>query len=213
MRPELAARLAKIARGEFAQKPRLHVAARVTANPVTPSNPLQLHRLRRLQPKNDERAKDAGQPVSSSIAGPVEPNPAKVEGRPVVLPGYPEPDQVEIDERAGLAINGGVPAVYADAWARMNCRKPYGVTEAEWRQALDDGGQFLGGWWGLAVEFEWTPGDLFDVPSDGTAGGLIWWISGEAVRSLGGDCAFAASGRIFDRVTRGTWENPNRWGK
>jgi hypothetical protein len=34
----------------------------------------------------------------------------------------------------------GVPPAYADAWARLQCQKPMAVSEAEWRQAIDDGG-------------------------------------------------------------------------
>jgi hypothetical protein len=127
-------------------------------------------------------------------------------------PSYGHPDQAAIYETAGLAIDGGVPPVYADAWARLQSQRPYGVTDAQWQQALDAGGRFLDEWGSLAAEFGWSTGDLFDAPSDGKRGGLIWWITGEAVRSLGGDCAFAASGRIFDRVTRLEWQNPYRGG-
>ena len=31
-----------------------------------------------------------------------------------------------------------------DAWARLQCQKPMAVSEAEWRQAIDDGGRFFG---------------------------------------------------------------------
>jgi len=69
----------------------------------------------------------------------------------VAPPDYPEPDKSAIDDRAGLAINGGVPAVYADSRARLNCRKPLDVTEAKWRQALDDAGRFLDEWGAVAA--------------------------------------------------------------
>jgi len=46
-----------------------------------------------------------------------------------------------IEERAALAADR-VPAVYLDAWARLNHQKPTSVSEAEWRLALDDGGRF-----------------------------------------------------------------------
>jgi hypothetical protein len=38
--------------------------------------------------------------------------------------------QAAIEERAGLAADG-VPAVYLDAWARLNCQKPFDVSEAD----------------------------------------------------------------------------------
>src|SRR5262249_54853855 len=46
-----------------------------------------------------------------------------------------------VEERAGLADSA--PAIYLDAWARLNHQKPEGVSEAHWRRALDDGGRFL----------------------------------------------------------------------
>ena len=54
-------------------------------------------------------------------------------------------DEAAIEERAGLAADR-VPPVYLDAWARLNHQKPEGVSEAEWRRALDDGGRFLDAW-------------------------------------------------------------------
>jgi hypothetical protein len=42
------------------------------------------------------------------------------------------------EERAGLAANG-VPTVYLEACARLNCRKPASISKAEWRLALRDG--------------------------------------------------------------------------
>jgi hypothetical protein len=48
----------------------------------------------------------------------------------------PEPDEAEIEERKGMAM-GGVPAAYADAWARLQCQKPRGVTDEDWRLAVE----------------------------------------------------------------------------
>jgi hypothetical protein len=62
---------------------------------------------------------------------------------------------------------GGVPEPYLDAWARLQVQKPMRVSDAEWRQAIDDAGRFLDLWGSLAPEFQWTPGDLFDIPGDG----------------------------------------------
>ena len=38
---------------------------------------------------------------------------------------------------------GGVPAAYADAWARPQIQKPMRVSDAEWRQAIGYAGRFL----------------------------------------------------------------------
>ncbi|MGI8568129.1 MAG: hypothetical protein ACR2KT_03110 [Methylocella sp.] len=40
------------------------------------------------------------------------------------------------------------------------------MTEARWRRAVDDAGRFLDAWGVLAVKFDWTPADLFDVPRE-----------------------------------------------
>jgi hypothetical protein len=54
----------------------------------------------------------------------------------------------------------------------------------------------------------WTTGELFDVPRDGKHGGLVWFLVGETVRSLGLEHAVLKSGRAYDRVTRQEWVNP-----
>jgi len=129
-------------------------------------------------------------------------------GRVFGVDGAPEPDGVELEERAGMAADS-VPEPYLDAWARLQCQRPIGVGEAAWRQAIDDIGKFLEAWGSLAVESGWTPGDIFDVLRDGCSG-LAWWLAGEAVRSLGPEHAVIKSGRAFDRLTRAEWVNPYR---
>ena len=62
----------------------------------------------------------------------------------------------------------------------------------------------------LFAQFDWTPGDIFDVPHDSAAGGLVWFLNGEAVRSVGPEHAVTKSGRVFDRMTRAEWVNPYR---
>ena len=106
----------------------------------------------------------------------------------------PEPDAVELEERKGMAM-ASVPEPYLDAWARLQCQKPMRGPDAEWRQAIDAAGRFLDQWGSLAVEFQWTPGDLFDVPGGGSPGGLAWFLNGETVRSLGPEHAVTEGGR------------------
>lgn len=95
---------------------------------------------------------------------------------------------------------GRMPERYLDAWVRLQVRRAFGIDEARWWQTIDAGGRFLDQWGSLASEFGWTPGDLFDMPGDGKTGGLLWWLSGEAVRSLGPEHAIAVSGGVFDRT-------------
>lgn len=107
------------------------------------------------------------------------------------------------EERAALCANR-VPAAYRDTWARLNHRKPFAASEAEWRQARDDGGRFLDAWGALAAEWGWTVGELFDLPRGAASdGGLLWFIRGATVEAFGPDYAGLDDGRIFDRGTTG----------
>ena len=98
-----------------------------------------------------------------------------------------------IEERAGLAVDR-VPALYLDAWARLNHQKPFAVSDAEWRLALDDGGLFLDARGNDAAELGWTPGDLFDVTA-----GLIWRLAGERVETIRRDRVTLSDGRMVMR--------------
>ena len=103
-------------------------------------------------------------------------------------------DPAAIEERAGLAADR-VPACYLDAWARLNHQEPLGVSENEWRLALDDGGRFLDAWGADAATMRWTAGELFDVPREGRPGGLVWQLKGKRVAALGEDQARLSDGR------------------
>jgi hypothetical protein len=100
-----------------------------------------------------------------------------------------------IEERAGLAADR-VPVAYLDVWARLNHQRPFDVSEAEWRLALDDGGRFLDAWGGEAAEAGWTPGELFDVMA-----GLVWRLAGEQVDAIGVDRVRLNDGRTIMRRT------------
>jgi hypothetical protein len=113
----------------------------------------------------------------------------------------PEPDDVELEYRAGMAMDS-VPEADLDATARLQLERPAGMDEHRWRLAINDAGLFLDQWASLAIEFRWTVGDLFDVPRDGKLGGLVWFLNGDSVRSLGPEHAVTESGRVFDRSMR-----------
>jgi hypothetical protein len=89
----------------------------------------------------------------------------------------------------------GAPERYLDGWARLQLQRPIGMDELRWRRAIDDAGLFLDRWGALADAFGWTLGDLMDVPCDGKPGGLVWFLEGEAVVSLGPDRAVTAADR------------------
>jgi hypothetical protein len=103
-------------------------------------------------------------------------------------------DPVAVDERAGLAADR-VPRMYLNQWAQLNCRKPASVSEAEWRQALDDGGRFLDAFGAEAANAGWTPSGLFGVRA-----GLVWRLSGERVEAIGHNGVRLSGGRTFARA-------------
>ena len=102
-----------------------------------------------------------------------------------------------IEERAGLAADR-VPAVYLDAWARLNCQKPFNVTEADWWRALDDGGRFLDAWGETAAALGWTSGDLFDVSK-----GLVWQLAGRRVEAIELGRVFISNRRLQNFLSAG----------
>ena len=168
MRADMLARFRAIARGEIAPvTPDDGVTVTSRLRQKTP----ELRQLRLLRPKWDEgENKNVEAPAGS-------------DGQ------MSHADAIE--ERAGLAADS-VPAVYLDAWARLNHQKPFHVSEAEWRFALDDGGRFLDAWGNEAADMGCTPGELFDVTA-----GLIWRLAGERVEAIGADHVRLSDGRTI----------------
>jgi hypothetical protein len=97
-----------------------------------------------------------------------------------------------LEER--VAIADIVPAVYRDAWSRLNCQRPYGISEPQWRRALDDGGRFLDAYGNEAAQLGWLPGDLFDL-----VGGIVWRLNGESVAAVGTHGVRFRNGLIIQR--------------
>ena len=93
-----------------------------------------------------------------------------------------------------------MPAVYLDAWARLNCQKPLAASDAEWRLALHDSGLFLDAWCADAAAMGWRAGELFDVPRAGRTVGLVWQLRGAAVEALGAEHVRASDGRVILRA-------------
>lgn len=113
-----------------------------------------------------------------------------------------EPDETAvadaIEERKALAADR-VPAVYLDAWARLNCQKPEGVSESEWWLACHNGGLFLDAFGGEAARLGWRPGELFD-PGDG----LVWRLADGHARAIAADRVWLSDHTIVLRLqTRG----------
>jgi hypothetical protein len=104
-----------------------------------------------------------------------------------------------IEERAAI-VSETCPAPYVDTFARLNHQKPFATLVMDWERAVDDGGLFLDAWGALAAELQWTGGDLFDVPRDRGAGGVVWQLKGERVEAIGHDHVRLSDGRTIDRT-------------
>ena len=72
------------------------------------------------------------------------------------------------------------PRPYRATLAGLRRQKPRRVFDADWKIGIDDMGTFLGRWGNLAVQFGWTPDDLFEAPCDGKCG-LVWFLEGQTV--------------------------------
>ena len=154
MKADLAAKLQSAMREEVARN---YPVTRVTGVTCNTSKSLMLHHytcntLKSASWENDEKER-----VTKGVTIPPAPDSSLAEDT-----------EIELEERKAMAM-GGVPEPYLDAWARLQFQKPMRVSDAEWRQAIDDAGRFLDQW-GSVVEFGWTAGDLFDVPRDGRPG-------------------------------------------
>jgi hypothetical protein len=160
MRADALAALRAIMRGDPLAESHVTPATPVT---LQPGYRLKAIELQALQPLQAEAGKDRRGDCS-----------------PVTAPvtALPEPHEAAIEERAGLAADR-IPRVYLDAWARLNCQKSEGVSEAEWRLAQNDGGRFLDEWGDKAARQGITPNYLF-----GVCEGLIWRLRGAHVVSL-----------------------------
>ena len=174
MRPELLEELCAVMRGEaLAPKTPVTPVPPVTGQSRYRPKPLRLQELHALHVKSSQLGKGNVSPVTEPATTSV------------------EIDDAAFDECAGMAVDS-VPAVYLDEWARLNCRRPANVTEAEWRQALDDGGRFLDAWGSMAAEWQWSVADILDV-----SGGLIWKIAGRVVEAFGPELARFDDGEVI----------------
>lgn len=97
-------------------------------------------------------------------------------------------------ERAAIAVeDGGIPSVYAMAWAHLQAGPPVGIDHTRWMQARADAGAFLDKWGAAAARLGWPVHHLFEAPR-GWIGGLVWEIGGGAVVALTDRQAIIAQG-------------------
>jgi hypothetical protein len=165
MRADALAALRAIMRGDLLAESHVTPATPVTLQPGYRLKAPELQAFQPLQVETGSDNKSDDWPATAAVTA------------------LPDPDEAAIEERAGLAADR-LPVVYLDAWARLNCQKPARASEAEWRLALDDGGQLIDAWGADAATFGWAAGDLFDVPGAGRPGGLVWQLKGDRVEAL-----------------------------
>jgi hypothetical protein len=180
MRPELAARLRHVMRGDAIAENGVTGVSGVTGLLGLRLKPQELRQLRPLRLENDDWGKRTIEGVTA----------------PVTAPSAFDLDAIE--ERKALAA-GSVPACYLDAWARLQCQRPLSVAESDWRRAIEDAGLFLDAWGAEAAMMQRSAGELFDAPRNGRPGGLVWQLRGERVDALGEDRARLADGRTLKR--------------
>jgi len=177
MKAEVLAELRRIMRGDHAAVTGAHVTVRPAVTPKTP----RVTPATPATPKNDGRGNENEENATADAGALLD----------------------AIEERAGLAADR-VPAAYLDAWARLDHQKPFDVTEAQWWQAVHDGGRFLDARGSEAAEAEWTPSELFDVTA-----GLVWRLAGASVDAIGADHVHLSDGRMIRRAAVKTTRSLN----
>ncbi len=95
-----------------------------------------------------------------------------------------------------MALEGGIPALYAEAFAQMQAGCPAGMTNARWQQAVNDAGLFLDAHGAAAAALGWRTDDLF-APT-----GFVWALEGETVTCLSSSQAVLSDSRTMSKELR-----------
>ncbi len=105
------------------------------------------------------------------------------------------------DRREAMALEGGVPATFARAFAALQLSRPATVSAARWERAINDAGLFLDAWGSEAERLGWASGDVLGPSTDGRS--LAWTLDGARVSTLTTETALLDDGRTFRRTARG----------
>jgi hypothetical protein len=164
MRTDLRNHLLAIARGDLSSKTGVTDVTDVTTPSSYVTKPSELRRLQGLRVNNDEREKQLDNGVTEPVT-------------------YGTDLEDAMSERLAMIEGDGVvPAVFRDAWVRLNCARPTGISEDRWWNAIAVGGLLLDSWGDRAAAFGWRPADLFGLEI-----GLMWMLikfPGSSVTSL-----------------------------
>jgi hypothetical protein len=111
------------------------------------------------------------------------------------------------DEMRTLAIPlGAIPALYADAFAKLLARAPADVPAERWHHSIRDAVEFLDQWGEAAARLGWAPEELFGLDPVAPMArydrmGLLWLLKGERVIGLTLSEARLSGGNVFRRRT------------
>ena len=114
-------------------------------------------------------------------------------------------EELKIDqaEREAIAIElGGVPAVYASSFARLQAEPPAEVPRDRRHQSINDAGLFLDHWGRQAEALGWRTDELFGLDPVAPMArydrmGFIWLLKGERVVALTATGAKLSGGLTF----------------
>jgi len=104
-------------------------------------------------------------------------------------PPHLEPE-IDRAEREAIAIQlGGVPEIYAPAFAGLQAHAPSEVPLERWHQFVNDSGIFLDHWGREAERLGWRAEELFGLHPDAPTArydrmGLLWILKGQRVVAL-----------------------------
>jgi hypothetical protein len=124
-----------------------------------------------------------------------------------LLPSLQKVSLIDIDavEREAIAIElGGIPTIYASAFAHFQAHAAPGVPIERWHQFINDAGILLDLWGHEAERLGWRAGELFGLHPEAPMArydqmGLIWMLKGEYVVALAATEARLSGGLTFYR--------------
>jgi hypothetical protein len=90
-----------------------------------------------------------------------------------------------------------VPDRFVGAWESLLAECPPGARPATWQIAINDCADLFSYWGKQLDNYGWLAGDIFSHPH-----GLVWFMRGSPVVTMGCDMAQCKDGRIRRRARR-----------